>query len=238
MTTNNWIFDLMNTLVETPDAFDEEKRIASALGYKDEDKVRSIIYRICEKFLRQTPEEFLERFDTSVNINTDRELSVILHDIWVESVVNSKLKPNVCELLDEMRQAGLKLTLVSNTSPVSYLIIDKLGLRERFDAVIFSCDTGYLKPDPRIFQAALRLASAEPEETVIVGDKIRTDILGGKILGFRSILIESRARTITENNQNYVDAIVPKVADIRQLELYNLSIRRESQNTKRLKSKI
>lgn len=228
----------MNTLVETPDAFDEEKRIASALGYQDEDKVRSVVYRICEKFLKQTPEEFLERFETSVNINADHRLGAKLRDIWMESVVNSKLKPDVCELLDEMRQAGLKLTLVSNTSPVSYLIIDRLELRERFDAVVFSCDTGYLKPDPRIFQTALRLTSAEPKETVIVGDKIRTDILGGKILGFKSILIESRARTITENNQNYVDAIVPKVADIRQLELYNLSIGRESQHTKKVKSKI
>jgi 4-nitrophenyl phosphatase len=39
------------------------------------------------------------------------------------------------------------------------------------------------KPQPAIFQAALDLYGAQPEDTLMVGDRLETDILGAKQLG-------------------------------------------------------
>lgn len=215
-----WIFDLGNTLMQIPDEYDEEKCLAEILGYADTEKVRSIIYRLCDKFRGQSIDDFLQRFDQSVNPTSNINLSLKIREVWMRSVQYSQLKPGAKEILDDLRGKGMKLALISNTPPTSHYILDFLKLRERFDIIVFSCDVGYLKPDPRIFKIALEQLGVLPQNTIVVGDKIRTDILGGAILGLRSILIEERLHCIVENGQNYVDAIIPRLVDLRKTKLY------------------
>ena len=220
-----WIFDLGNTLMAIPDEHDEELRLCEILGYADTETVRSIIYRLCDKYPRQSVEDFLNRFDLATNPKGDLKIRDALRSAWLQSVEAAQLKDGAWKLLDDLRVAGKKLALVSNTPPTSQIILDRLHLRERFDQIIFSCDVGFLKPDPRIFKCALDALGVPPECSVIVGDKIRTDILGGAILGMRSILVEERLRQVIENGQNYVDAIVPRLLDIEQTRLYRESAR-------------
>lgn len=220
MELDAWIFDLGNTLMAIPDEYDEELRLCEILGYADTETVRSIIYRLCDKYPRQSLEDFLSRFDLAVNPKGDLKIRDGLRCAWLRSVEAAQLKDGAWKLLDGLRAAGKKLALVSNTPPTSQIILDRLRLRERFDEIVFSCDVGFLKPDPRIFKCALDALGVLPERAVIVGDKIRTDILGGAILGMRSILVEERLRQVIENGQNYVDAIVPRLIDIEQTRLY------------------
>lgn len=215
-----WIFDLGNTLMSVPSEFDEELRLQQILGWSDIEEIRTVIYRICFKHPGQSVDEFMVRFDRAVNQSADDQLSRDVRAAWLNSVAHAQLSPGAWQVLDDLRSLGMKLALVSNTPPVSHLIIDKLDLRHRFDEIVFSCDTGYLKPDPRIFQVALDRLGVIASESVVVGDKIRTDILGGAILGMRSILLEVRLRAIVENAQNYVDAIVPSLAHLSQTSLY------------------
>lgn len=220
MTIKAWIFDLGKTLMSIPDEFDEEMCIQSILGYQDCDEVRSIIYRICDKYPNQTVDDFLDRFNVAVNAEKDVNLTSAIIAAWMESVKQAQLEPGALKILDNLHALGMKLALVSNTPPTSQFILDNLDLRRRFDAIVFSCDVGYLKPDPRIFKVALEKLGVTPEETVLVGDKIRTDILGGAILGLRSVLLEPRLRCIVENNQTYVNAIIPSLLDLERTQLY------------------
>lgn len=45
------------------------------------------------------------------------------------------------------------------------------------------------KPEPIIYQQALALLNASPEETVAIGDRLETDILGAVRTGIRSIMV-------------------------------------------------
>ncbi|MDD5266604.1 MAG: HAD-IIA family hydrolase [Methylococcales bacterium] len=45
------------------------------------------------------------------------------------------------------------------------------------------------KPEPIIYQQALALLGAEPDETVAIGDRLETDILGAIRTGIRSIMV-------------------------------------------------
>lgn len=62
-----------------------------------------------------------------------------------------------------------------------------LGMTNLVDALIASEEVGVPKPDPRIFEAALQRLEARPEETVLVGDNWRADVLGALAVGIRPV---------------------------------------------------
>ncbi|MBC6610167.1 HAD family hydrolase [Hymenobacter sp. BT507] len=62
-----------------------------------------------------------------------------------------------------------------------------LGLTHLIDTLITSEDVGVIKPDPRIFWAALEKMHALPEETVLVGDNWTADVLGARAVGIRPV---------------------------------------------------
>ncbi len=68
---------------------------------------------------------------------------------------------------------------------LTYLESD--GLLEYFSAFTFSDETGFPKPDARMFERTLAALGATPEEAAHVGDTPRTDIAGAKALGLLAI---------------------------------------------------
>lgn len=63
-----------------------------------------------------------------------------------------------------------------------------------FDAIIVSTQVGHRKPDERIFQTALEKPGVEPQEAIMVGNRISTDILGGNKMGMKTVLIKWSSR--------------------------------------------
>jgi epoxide hydrolase-like predicted phosphatase len=61
-----------------------------------------------------------------------------------------------------------------------------------FDQIIFSCDVGLRKPDPRIYELALTKLGSAPEECLFVDDKKRnTD--AADALGMRTLTLDRAA---------------------------------------------
>jgi HAD superfamily hydrolase (TIGR01549 family) len=99
--------------------------------------------------------------------------------------------PGALETVPALRSAGYRLGLISDTSLTPGRILKKLlagdGLLSHFEALTFSDETGYTKPDPRMFQQTLAPLGAKPAEAAHVGDTPRTDIAGAKNLGMVAI---------------------------------------------------
>src|SRR5437667_6956349 len=66
------------------------------------------------------------------------------------------LFPETVEVLDELKHRGLKIGVISNFDDRIYSVMRSLGILSYFDAVTISSETGYCKPDRRIFDAAMR----------------------------------------------------------------------------------
>ncbi|MBO2007660.1 HAD family hydrolase [Hymenobacter negativus] len=83
-----------------------------------------------------------------------------------------------------------------------------LGMTDLVDALITSEDVGVPKPDRRIFEVAMQRLGARPEETVLVGDNWRADVLGALAVGIRPVWL------------NRLGAVrpLPHVAEIMSLE--------------------
>lgn len=52
-----------------------------------------------------------------------------------------------------------------------------------------------VKPLPFAFWRALSLEKAEPREAAVIGDQLFTDILGGRLLGMRTVLVSPLSAT-------------------------------------------
>lgn len=94
------------------------------------------------------------------------------------------------QVLDALR-GKVKLLLLTNGCPA--LQREKLDgvpeLLPYFDHVVVSGSFGKGKPDKDIFLHALSLLEIDPEQGLMVGDKLTTDILGGLTAGITTVWI-------------------------------------------------
>jgi putative hydrolase of the HAD superfamily len=97
------------------------------------------------------------------------------------------LMPYAREILDYL-SAKYSLTLVSNGfTEVQFRKLGSSGIEHYFTNIVLSEFAGALKPDRKIFEHALQLNRAKPEETVMIGDNYETDICGAQNAGIDQI---------------------------------------------------
>ena len=101
------------------------------------------------------------------------------------------LVTGVAETIPRLAAAGYRLGLISDTSLTPGRVLrefmEKDGLLRYFSVPTFSDETGYPKPDPRMFTATLGALAAEPAQAAHIGDTPRTDIQGAKNVGMVAI---------------------------------------------------
>lgn len=107
---------------------------------------------------------------------------------YFEAVYNHFAKPGVWmayedvhPTLQALRSRGLNLGVISNFDRRLHPILQELGLSTYFNTVTLSSEVGSDKPDPQIFQAALRAMQVNPAEAVHVGDDPHKDWGAGAV---------------------------------------------------------
>jgi putative hydrolase of the HAD superfamily len=109
-----------------------------------------------------------------------------------EHAYHFELYDDALPVLAELRRAGLKLGLVSNTSRDLDAFVRHFGID--VDAWISSGAHGKVKPSPLIFAAALDLLGVRAEDAVMVGDSPEDDVEGARAAGLRAILLDRAGR--------------------------------------------
>jgi putative hydrolase of the HAD superfamily len=103
---------------------------------------------------------------------------------------NYDLFSDAIPALDALQSRGVKLGVISNFESWLALMLDRLGVRDRFDVLAISGDLGWEKPDPRIFKWAMQELGAEPHECLHVGDSPHFDAIPAHDLGMTGVLID------------------------------------------------
>lgn len=97
---------------------------------------------------------------------------------------------DVYETLQVLKDASYKMGLVTNRSnPVDEYLVEK-NLKNYFDFSFYAGEIGSWKPEPEIFQHALRLANAEACETIYVGDNYYADVIGARNVNILPVLLD------------------------------------------------
>ncbi|WP_409301811.1 YqeG family HAD IIIA-type phosphatase [Peribacillus sp. SCS-155] len=95
--------------------------------------------------------------------------------------------PKLIEWFDNMREHGILVTIVSNNNEMRVKSFsDPLQIPFIFQA---------RKPMSRAFNRAIKEMGLKREETVVIGDQLLTDVLGGNRSGFHTILVVPVAQT-------------------------------------------
>jgi beta-phosphoglucomutase len=77
--------------------------------------------------------------------------------------------PGAVELVETARERGLAVA-IGSSSKNARLVLDKLGLTERFDAIADGRTVERAKPAPDLFLAAAELLGVEPAACIVVED--------------------------------------------------------------------
>lgn len=100
------------------------------------------------------------------------------------------LFPGAERLLEDARQRGLGLGIISNWSARLPALLERLGLASKVDFVLCSAIERLEKPDAAIFEAALERAGVSAKEALHAGDHPEKDVSASRAAGLSAVLVD------------------------------------------------
>jgi len=132
-----------------------------------------------------------------------------------EKIAAIKPYPHVAETLSALRDRGLKLGVVTDAHNGNALKrLKKAGLEEFFDAVITMDMHGKAKPSLEPFLLGMQLLGVSANETMLVGDSIRRDIVPAKALGMLAVHAVYGDRNFHEGEQDGADCVIHGIGEV------------------------
>ena len=214
------LFDLDNTLVDRQAAF----RAWARTFVEDNGRPRSDVEWICQI----DDDGYASREDVFTAIKERWGLNIPTERLLIEYRSSYprhfRTDPPTCEALGRLRVAGWRIVVVTNGPPTQRIKLERAGITSLVDGWCISEDLGVAKPDPEIFEHAVRIGLGTPRQDdtiVMVGDSAAHDILGASRLGFRTVWLRrgrqwpaaAAAFTPDETVEDVLEAIAVLLSD-------------------------
>jgi HAD superfamily hydrolase (TIGR01549 family) len=201
-------FDFYNTLVDyDPPREETQSRLLGELDIKISPKALLRPIMVADDFLsrehsrhsmgKRSKEEIAALYGQyhgvilkEAGLESSPELIATILRKWLGIDLKMALYDDVAPALDGLKEQGLTLGLISNVDRDISAVYEELGLGNWLSVTITSQDTGFNKPHPEIFKAALKEAGVKPAEAIYVGDQYQIDVVGANGAGMRGILID------------------------------------------------
>src|SRR3989344_8394981 len=179
------ILDLCGTL--TLGSCDPEAEIIEMFDLKCE-------YGLIESFVCGTKFEdwstYIEGILRGVGLPITDENIQRVRQIFEEDYKKDKILDGVKDVLGEIKMLNLGFGLISNCPNDNYKILERNNLGDFFDVKIYSHEVGLVKPSKEIFQLALQSLKVKPEEALMIGDSMSSDIKGAEGVGIQTLLAD------------------------------------------------
>ena len=116
----------------------------------------------------------------------------IVEKVWEENTNKLKPTPGAHEFLDWLQDHDIKVGVLTNGVFMSQAKkIAILGMDSKIDCLATSDMAVADKPDPKAYLYILDKMKVWPTEAIMVGDRIDNDVLGGKKIGMKGVLMTS-----------------------------------------------
>jgi putative hydrolase of the HAD superfamily len=168
-----------------------EKLKTDLTGFLSEYK--KINYRFWSQYYkREIDKQYLRnhRFNETFKVfgyDNYEENLVITKEYLERAPKGNWLKEGCVETLEYLKQ-NYKLHIITNGFKEVFVIkMDGLGIRDYFDHIIISEEHESVKPEEKIFRLAETFSGARPEDCVMIGDSLESDIAGAINAGWEAI---------------------------------------------------
>jgi putative hydrolase of the HAD superfamily len=124
--------------------------------------------------------------------------------------------PEAPELFRQLRAAGIKIGVLSNTMwprSMHEQVFGRDGVLGLIDGAVYSSEIDWTKPHPEAFRAAMAAVGVtDPAACVFVGDRPYDDVYGAKRAGMRAVLIPNSDVPAYDGSQP--DAVISRLAEL------------------------
>ncbi len=133
-------------------------------------------------------------------ISMDEFLSRIAKDLGIRKSNLARVWKGMCprifipyrdvlKTIDKLKENGYRVALITNTVPYDSSYLRRKGLYDQFEHVILSHNTGYRKPERRIYEMMMKKLGVKGNECVYIDDRKKNlptaEKLGMKTIHFR-----------------------------------------------------
>ena len=130
---------------------------------------------------------------------------------WSPRIV--RLVPGTMELLEYLKPKYHLHLITNGFQEVQHTKLSGSGMEPYFETLTVSEEVGVKKPNPEIFQYALKKACATPEESLMIGDEMAVDIDGARAAGIDQIFFNATG----QSNQGECTYEVKSLLEIKNL---------------------
>jgi epoxide hydrolase-like predicted phosphatase len=194
MNKHTFIFDWGGVLIDAPSA-GITGYCATILGIETEAFWQAYRQVEFEFYLGRLPEhELWQKICNNCGIELPLRCREGQPSLWYEAFSTAyQPREEMFELVDELKAAGCKVGLLSNTELPSLQFFDS-PIYDAFDFSVFSCVEQVAKPDEAIYRLALSRAAALPQDCTFIDDKKENTDAAEKI-GINAIHFKTIAQT-------------------------------------------
>ncbi|MCI9553254.1 MAG: HAD family hydrolase [Acutalibacter sp.] len=126
--------------------------------------------------------------DMGITEKTAQRVDLLVEKLWY---LKKQPYPETVEALEYFQGRGYKMGVISDCPPSLELTLEDCGLHRYFTSFTASSLVGAMKPDPIIFNAALKAQGVAAEESIYVDD-YPPEADGARALGFTAFLIDRK----------------------------------------------
>ncbi len=151
--------------------------------------------------------------DNQILKNDMRHVEQVSEDCYLLAKQNTqRVKP----MLDNLKQE-FNMGLVSNFYGNLDEVLKDFQIKDCFDHIIESALVGYSKPDKRLWLFALDKMNAKAENTIVVGDSYKKDIIPTKQLGCSTIWLKGQGWRDNPTNVPFADMIINDILQVEKI---------------------
>ena len=131
-------------------------------------------------------------------VNDEKLAKDIAHDYITISPTKKSLFPYAHETLDYLHKKYKLYIITNGFNEVQFTKLKNSELDKYFSKVFTSEDAGAQKPNPEIFENALKSVNASKKESIMIGDDLEADIIGAKEFGLDQIYFNPNSKNHKE----------------------------------------
>ncbi len=181
-----FIFDLDGVIVDTAKYhYLAWKNLATELGFDFTEEQNELLKGVSRV---RSLEILLDIGNVELSENKKQELLAVKNTEYLEYVnkmTSDEILPGILELIDFLEEQKISFSLGS-ASKNAPLILKKVGLFDKFSAIVDGNDVSKAKPDPEVFNIAAKKLNAKPENCIVIEDAL-AGVQAANIAGMTSV---------------------------------------------------